>query len=337
MEDMAAFVGWEVADYGHGRRPVSAARRAGAPAAGKIRTMSDDDNNNPTEAARLVDDLVTLLRLEPQGPDRFRGASDDIGTRNVFGGQVLGQSLMAASHTVEAARPVHSLHAYFLLAGDKREPIDYEVDRVRDGRSFATRRVVALQKGRTIFTMMASFQAVEAGAFEHQHAMPPVPEPETLASDAVARNAALAGRVSPRLLAKLDAGQPVEFRTVDPLDPLEPAKRPAETQIWMRTLAALPDEPALHCAVLAYASDHGLLRAALRPHGLSFMQPKLRGASLDHAMWFHRDFRIDDWLLYAIDSPSGGASRGLCRGEVFSRDGRLVASVAQEGVLRIID
>lgn len=293
-------------------------------------------NDDTTRAARLVDDLVALLRLEPLGPDRFRGASEDIGTRNVFGGQVLGQALMAACRTVETSRPVHSLHAYFLLAGDKREPIDYEVDRVRDGRSFATRRVVALQKGRTIFTMMASFQAAEAGAFEHQHPMPPVPAPDTLVSD-IEQRRGLVGHLPPHVRDKLSSERPVEFRSVDPLDPFKPERRPAETRIWMRTLAALPDEPALHCAMLAYASDHGLLRAALRPHGLSFMQPKLRGASLDHAMWFHRDFRIDDWLLYAIDSPSGGASRGLCRGEVFSRDGRLVASVAQEGVLRVID
>ncbi len=295
--------------------------------------MSDDIENNKT----LVDRLLTLLRLEQIDADRFRGDSEDIGTPNVFGGQVLGQALMAASRMVEAARPVHSLHAYFLLAGDKREPIDYLVDRVRDGRSFATRRVSAQQKGRTIFTMMASFQAAEPGAFEHQHAMPPAPAPDTLVSDAASRRAL--GQKTPALAvrAKFNADQPIEFRTVDPPDWLKPAPQPAEMRIWMRAQSRLPDDPALHCALLAYASDHSLLRAALLPHGLSFMQPSLRGASLDHAMWFHRDFRIDDWLLYSIDSPNGGASRGLCRGEIFSCDGRLVASCAQEGVLRVID
>ncbi len=281
---------------------------------------------------QLVGDLVKLLRLERQGADRFHGATEDIGTPNVFGGQVLGQSLMAASHTVEG-RPVHSLHAYFLLAGDKREGIDYIVERVRDGRSFGTRRVVAQQKGQTIFTMMASFQAHETGAFEHQQPMPAAPAPEGLASDVDLRRA-LGGRIPEHWPDKMNAERPVEYRTVEPLDLLAPAPRPPEAQIWMRAISALPDDPALHCALLAYASDHGLLRAALLPHGLSFMQPGFRGASLDHAMWFHRDFRLDDWLLYCIDSPSGGGARALCRGEIFSRDGRLVASAAQEGMLR---
>ncbi|MEJ8857775.1 acyl-CoA thioesterase II [Variovorax robiniae] len=288
-------------------------------------------------ADRIVNDLVTLLRLEQLGPDRFRGASEDIGTRNVFGGQVLGQSVMAACRTVDAERPIHSLHAYFLLAGDKREPIDYEVDRVRDGRSFATRRVSAWQKGRVIFTMMASFQVREPGAFEHQHPMPTAPSPDTLVSDAALRRA-LGDRLPSTIArAKFDAERPIEYRTVDPTDPLEPEPRSDDYQLWLRSLSKLPDDPVLHCALLAYASDHGLLRAALLPHGLSFMQPNLMAASLDHAMWFHRDFRIDDWLLYAIDSPNGVGSRGLCRGQIYSRDGRLVASVAQEGVVRVLD
>ncbi|QNK74446.1 acyl-CoA thioesterase II [Variovorax sp. PAMC28562] len=290
----------------------------------------------PTDPARLVADLVTLLRLEQIDADRFIGQSEDIGTPRVFGGQVLGQSLMAACRTVGADRPVHSLHAYFLLPGDKNESIDYLVDRVRDGRSFTTRRVVAQQKGRTIFTMMASFQTVEPGAFSHQLTMPEAPAPETLVSDAELRRA-LGNRAPAGMNDKFLLERPIEFRTVDPPDLLTPELRPAEALVWMRALTELPDDPALHCALLAYASDHGLLRAALLPHGLSFMQGRLRPASLDHAMWFHRDFRLDDWLLYAIDSPSGGGARGLCRGEIFSRDGRLVASVAQEGMLRVVD
>ena len=288
------------------------------------------------DPARLVADLVTLLTLDALEADRFIGQSEDIGTPRVFGGQVLGQSLMAASRTVDAARPVHSLHAYFLLPGDKNEPIEYLVDRVRDGRSFTTRRVVAQQKGRTIFTMMASFQTVEPGGIAHQQAMPDAPAPEALASDAELRRA-LGDRAPPAARDKFNSDRPIEFRTVDPPDLLTPEPRAAQAQIWMRALTALPDDPALHCALLAYASDHGLLRAALLPHGLSFMQSRLRAASLDHAMWFHRDFRLDDWLLYAIDSPSTGGARGLCRGAIFARDGRLVASVAQEGMLRVLD
>lgn len=276
--------------------------------------------------------LVTLLQLEPQGPDHFRGASEDIGTGRVFGGQVLGQALMAACRT--ATSPVHSLHAYFLLPGDHHEPIDYLVERVRDGRSFATRRVVAQQKGRTIFTMMASFHAAEAGSFSHQRVMPAVPPPEGLQNETSLRRAQ--GDQLP-VGWRGETLPPIEYRMVDPVDLLHPAPRVADTQLWLRACAAVPNDPVLHRALLAYASDHGLLRAALLPHGLSFMQPALRGASLDHAMWFHRDFRIDDWLLYCIDSPSGGGARALCRGEIYTRDGQLAVSVAQEGMLRVLE
>ncbi len=284
-------------------------------------------------AARLVDQLVALMRLESLGDDRFRGATEDIGTPAVFGGQVLGQALMAASRTVETERPAHSLHAYFLLPGDPHAPIDYAVSRVRDGRSFATRHIVATQQERTIFEMSASFQRVEDGV-EHQAPMPAAPPPEDVASD-VAQRRALGDRIPARWKERFGGERPIEFRTVDAPDWLAPAPRPAEAQIWMRAVAALPDEPALHRALLAYASDHGLLRAALLPHGLSFMQKRLRAASLDHSMWFHRDFRLDDWLLYCIDSPSAQGARGLCRGQIFARDGRLVASVAQEGMVRV--
>ena len=204
---------------------------------------------------------------------------------------------------------------------------------MRDGRSFATRRVVAQQKGRTIFTMMASFHAPEAGSFSHQRQMPAVPPPEGLQTETALRQAQAdqlpAGWRGEKL-------PPIEYRMVDPVDLLHPAPRAADTQLWLRACAAVPNDPVLHRALLAYASDHGLLRAALLPHGLSFMQPKLSGASLDHAMWFHRDFHIDDWLLYSIDSPSGGGARALCRGEIYTRDGQLAVSVAQEGMLRVI-
>ena len=290
---------------------------------------------DPHTAARLVDQLVALMRLEPLGDDRFRGATEDIGTPAVFGGQVLGQALMAASRTVEAGRLAHSLHAYFLLAGDPHAPIDYAVARVRDGRSFTTRHIVATQQERTIFEMSASFQRSEDGV-EHQVPMPAAPPPEGVASDTEQRRA-LGDRMPARWRDKFGGERPIEFRTVDAPDLLAPEPRAGETQIWMRAIAALPEEPALHRAMLAYASDHGLLRAALLPHGLSFMQKRLRAASLDHAMWFHRDFRLDDWLLYCMDSPSAQGARGLCRGDIFARDGRLVASVAQEGMVRVRD
>ncbi len=296
--------------------------------------MNQDHSTPDADAAGLVADLVSQLRLEQLDDDRFRGVSSDIGTRHVFGGQVLGQALMAASRTLPG-RPVHSLHAYFLLPGDKGAPIDYVVERVRDGRSFGTRRVVAQQHGRTIFTLMASFQAQEEGAFSHQRPMPAAPAPEGLISE-IEQQRALIGRLPAWLERWAAIGRPIEYRNVAPLDLLAPPPDTAETQIWMRAIAALPDDPALHCAILAYASDFGLLRGALRPHGLSFMQPNVRGASLDHAMWFHRDFRIDDWLLYCIDSPSAQGARALCRGEIYARDGRLVASAVQEGMIRVL-
>jgi acyl-CoA thioesterase-2 len=285
----------------------------------------------PTPAA-LVDRLVALMRLEPLGDDHFRAQSQNIGTPAVFGGQVLGQALMAASLTVGAERPVHSMHAYFLLPGE-HAPIDYTVDRVRDGRSFTTRHVVARQQERVIFEMSASFQTVDDGV-EHQSAMPERPAPESLRSD-LDRRFDLADRMPERLRVKALRPHGLEFRSVEHDDLLAPVPRAPERSVWMRAVAPLPDDPVMHRALLAYASDHGLLGAALLPHGLSYAQPRLRLASLDHAMWFHRDFRLDDWLLYVMDSPSAGGGRGLSRGSVFSRDGRLVASMAQEGMVRV--
>ena len=287
---------------------------------------------DPSTAARVVADLVDLMRLETLGADRFLAQSEDIGTPAVFGGQVLGQALMAASRTVEADRPAHSMHAYFLLPGE-HAPIEYSVDRVRDGRSFTTRHVVARQGERIIFEMSASFQTVDDGV-EHQLPMPAAAGPEGLASE-LEQRIAMGERLPARWRDKGLVPHGLEYRRVDPDDLLSPAVRPSESALWMRAIAPLPDDPNVHRALLAYASDHGLLGAAMRPHGLSFMSGQVRPASLDHAMWFHRDFRLDDWLLYSLDSPSASGARGLCRGSIFARDGRLVASTAQEGMLRV--
>ncbi|GAA5234514.1 acyl-CoA thioesterase II [Verticiella sediminum] len=279
-----------------------------------------------------AEELIGLLQVEQLELNLYRGVSGDIGSRNVFGGQVLGQSLMAATRTVDPARRVHSLHAYFLRAGDKRAPIVYDVDRIRDGKSFTTRRVVAIQHGRPIFHMSASFQVEEDGA-SHQDPMPEVPAPEGLPTEVEHR-----ARHLPRLPEHLRAGyerdRPIEIRPITLVDPLEPGAMPPVFDAWVRALAPVPDVPGLHQAMLAYTSDFHLLSAALLPHDMSFFDPKLHIASLDHAMWFHRDFRMDDWLLYVTESPSASGSRGISRGKFYTRDGRLVASTVQEGLIR---
>ena len=283
-------------------------------------------------AARHVADLVALMQLEATGEDRYRGQSENLGTPAVFGGQVLAQSLVAASLTVPADRAVHSMHAYFLLPG-QHAPIDYTVHRARDGRSFTTRHVIAKQQGREIFEMAASFQTLDEG-IDHQDAMPQAPDPLSQPSE-LERRIALGERVPAdyRFRGLISPG--LEVRVVDAPDLLRPQATAPQSLIWMRAVAPLPDDPLVHRALLAYASDNGLLRAAMNPHGLTFFSRNLRVASLDHAMWFHRDFRMDDWLLYVIDSPSAGGARGLCRGSIFTRDGRLVASTAQEGMIRV--
>lgn len=289
-------------------------------------------NPDAATAARHVADLVALMKLEPTGEDRFRGQSENIGTPAVFGGQVLAQSLMAASLTVPADRPVHSMHAYFLLPG-KHAPIDYTVHRARDGRSFTTRHVIAKQEGREIFEMAASFQTVDDG-IDHQDAMPQAPEPLSQPSE-LERRIALGERVPAEYRFRGLISPGLDIRVVDAPDLLRPKATEPKSMIWIRAIAPLPDDPVVHRALLAYASDNGLLRAAMNPHGLTFFSTKLRVASLDHAMWFHRDFRMDQWLLYVIDSPSAGGARGLCRGSIFTQDGRLVASTAQEGMIRV--
>ena len=283
--------------------------------------------------SRVLDELLALLKLEPIEENLFRGASQDLGYRQLFGGQVIGQALSAASQTVMPERHVHSVHGYFLRPGDASLPVVYTVDRVRDGGSFTTRRVVAIQKGESIFTMMASFQGDEPG-YEHQAKMPEVPGPEELASDIelLRRRADL---IPERVREKFLGQKPIEMRPVTLFDPFEP--KPAEPikYVWFRADGVLPDDPQVHKYVLAYASDFNLITTVLQPHGASFMQRNMQMASLDHALWFHGNLRVNDWLLYAMDSPWAGNARGLARGHIFTREGRLVASVAQEGLVRV--
>lgn len=281
-----------------------------------------------------VQDLVTILDLEPLDLNLFRGRSPQVGWQRVFGGQVIGQALVAACRTVEdvASRPPHSLHAYFLLPGDPKVPIIYDVDRIREGKSFTTRQVVARQHGHAIFSMGVSFHAAEPG-FSHQAAMPKVPAPDDLPSEAEIKE-----RVLPMMPATVRAyferERPIELRPVE-FDRYLGKKYPdGRFNVWIRTTHSLPDEPAIHQCVLAYASDLMLLDAALIPHGRSVMEKSIMAASLDHALWFHRPFRADQWLLYAQDSPSGSGALGFSRGLIFTPDGTLVASVAQEGLLR---
>ncbi|RYZ34934.1 MAG: acyl-CoA thioesterase II [Myxococcaceae bacterium] len=283
--------------------------------------------------SRVLDELLGLLKLEPIEENLFRGASQDLGFRQLFGGQVLGQSVSAASQTVEPARTVHSLHGYFLRPGDAGLPVVYTVDRVRDGGSFTTRRVVAIQKGQPIFTLMASFQADEPG-LTHQATMPDVPPPESLPSD-IELLGRHADRMSERLREKFLSPKPIEMRPVTYVDPFEPNPAEPVKHVWFRADGDLPDEPQVHRYVLAYASDFNLLGTALQPHAVTFLRPDLQMASLDHALWFHGDLKVNDWLLYTLESPWAGNARGLARGHVFTRDGRLVASVAQEGLLRL--
>jgi acyl-CoA thioesterase-2 len=281
----------------------------------------------------FVPDLLQHLTLERLDENLYRGESRDTGGHHLFGGQVLGQSLIAASQTVEG-RGAHSMHGYFLRPGDKKVPVIYEVDRIRNGRSYTTRRVVAIQHGQPIFNMSASFQVREEG-IEHQIEMPDVPGPDGL-PDMTELLRQAREEVSEKLSRFLARQRPIEFRPIDPTDPFEPDPRPPFRQIWFRADAILPDDPAIHKAMLAYASDYSLLGTALLPHALTFLQGTIRAASLDHAMWFHREFRMDEWLLYAMDSPSASHGRGFSRGNFFNRDGRLVASVTQEGMIRRI-
>ncbi len=278
-----------------------------------------------------IQEVLDLLDLEKIEENIFRGISPKDRVQRVFGGQVLGQALVAAARTVEG-RICHSLHGYFLRAGDPKVPILYEVDRSRDGASFTSRRVVAIQHGRPIFTLEASFQRDEPG-YEHAFEMPKVPDPETLPDDGELR-AKVADRLPDELRAWALRARPIETRSVDPRDYFEPAKRPPHEMLWIRAVGKLPDDLALHQCVLAFASDMSIIETGMLPHGLGWFDNKVQMASLDHAMWFHRPFRADDWLLYAQDSPSASGARSFNRGTVFTREGKLVASVTQEGLMR---
>lgn len=284
--------------------------------------------------AYSIDDLIDLLELEPLERNIYRGRNRDIGSGRIFGGQVLAQSLVAARRTVEEEdRAAHSMHGYFILAGDLEVPVVYFVDRLRDGRSFTTRRVTAIQHGNAIFNMSASFHRAEEGP-THQAPMPDVPGPEELRSelDLIREQA---DRIPADLRDILTQDRPLDMRPVEPLDPFAPDARPPVRHTWMRSVGELDDRPLHHQAVLAYASDYGLLGSVLLPHGRTFRDPDVMAATLDHSIWFHRPFRADEWLLYAMESPVACCARGFARGSFFTHDGVLVASVAQEGVIRV--
>ena len=283
---------------------------------------------------QLLDDLIKVMTLERLERDLFRVESRDIGSPQVFGGQVLGQALMAATATVEN-RAVNSLHAYFLRRGDFNSPIVYEVDRARDGNHFSMRRIVAIQHGAQIFNMSASFQAEESG-LDHQFAMPDVPPPEDL-PDLISHYRDVLAHLPEGFRRVLGQKRPFEFRPTEAPKILKSEKSEPVRNIWFRAVAALPDDEAMHRCLLAYVSDFNLLDTALLPHGILRTAQNLVMASIDHAMWFHRSVRVDEWLLYSTDSPSASGARGFTRGKVFSKDGRLVASTSQEGLLRVLE
>ena len=280
----------------------------------------------------VLQELIDLLALERIEQNLFRGQSQDLGWGRVFGGQVLGQALSAAVQTVPPERVVHSLHGYFLRPGAVDRPIVYDVERIRDGGSFTTRRVKAIQNGEAIFSLSASFQVEEPG-FDHQDAMPEVPPPEDLLSE---QELALkvVDRLPPSMRAQAIADRPIEARPVTPENPLAPTAGPPSRAVWYRVARRLPDEPGLHRYLLAYASDFYLVGTSMMPHGVTWLSPGMQVASIDHAMWFHRPFRMDEWILHVMESPSASGARGLARGRFFTRDGRLVASTAQEGLTR---
>lgn len=280
----------------------------------------------------VMQEVLDLLDLEQIEAGIFRGPSRNIVGKNVFGGQVLAQALMAAGRTIEG-RLAHSFHAYFLRAGDTTAPMVFQVENLRDGKSFATRYVKVIQHGAVIFTMMASFAVPEEG-LEHQMEMPEVDGPDGIPSETELRE-----RIAPMIPEKVRNAftreRPIEIRPINPVNPFAPQKQEAVRRHWMRAQNRLPDDPFLHQCILAFASDFALMGTAMLPHGVSFMQNNMQAASLDHGMWFHRDFRIDEWLLYDMDGPNASASRGMNFGRIFAQDGKLVATVAQEGLMRL--
>ncbi|MFK5979922.1 MAG: acyl-CoA thioesterase II [Rhizobiaceae bacterium] len=284
--------------------------------------------------SQAVKTLLNILDLEPLEENLFRGQSPDVGWQRVFGGQVIGQALVAAQRTVEEDRKVHSLHGYFMRPGDPKVPIIYEVDRIRDGRSFTTRRVVAIQHGHAIFSMSASFQIHEEGALEHYIPMPEIPNPEDLPSEKELAEQYIDH--APENVRKYwQRERPIELRPIDLTHYVSSKKLEPKQQIWFRATGKLPANEAIQQAILAYASDMTLLDTSLFAHGRAVFDPELQVSSLDHAMWFHRPINMQEWHLYTQDSPNSSGSRGFTRGNIYTREGVLVASVAQEGLIRL--
>jgi acyl-CoA thioesterase-2 len=279
-----------------------------------------------------LEELVNLLNVEAVANNVFMGQSQDIGFAAVFGGQVLGQALHAALKTVEEGRPPHSLHSYFLRPGNAGLPIRYEVARIRDGKSFTTRQIIAYQREEPIFQMSASFARLENG-LEHQPFMPLVLPPDQVPSNQELAQS-FRDRIPTRLREHFTSEPALERRTLNPIDPFHPEKTEPIHLYWLKTTGRLSDDMSLHFAILAYTSDYGPLSTTLRPHGVSVFSDRLQAATLDHSIWFHRPFRVDEWLLYTLESPTASAARGFARGQIFSQDGRLIASVAQEGLIR---
>ncbi|MES5101128.1 acyl-CoA thioesterase II [Agrobacterium sp. BA1120] len=288
--------------------------------------------SRPLENAAPLEKLISTLDLEKLEENLFRGTSPQVGWQRVFGGQVIAQALMAAQRTVSDDRFVHSLHAYFMRSGDPKVPIIYQVDRIRDGASFATRRIVAIQHGHAIFSMSASFQ-IDEGGFDHQASIPKVPQPEDLMSEDQMRDAFLA-KAPPAIRKYWENKRPIEIRPVSLTHYISREKLDPHQDIWVRAVGDVPADRHYQAAVLAYLSDMTLLDTSLYAHGTTIFDPAVQAASLDHAMWFHRPCKLDDWLLYTQDSPSASGARGLTRGSLFTRDGVLVASMAQEGLIR---
>lgn len=276
-------------------------------------------------------ELIELLHLEQIDETIYRGQNYQTPWKRVFGGQVMAQAIHAARRTVPDDRFLHSLHGYFILSGDISVPIIFQVDTIRDGRSFTTRRVVAIQKGRAIFNLSASFQIAEEG-FEHQITMPNVPYPEALMTDKEWAKKYI--EEMPHLYKRYSQERPIEFRSVERFNPLTLKNKQPFRHIWLKAKGEMPNDPSIHKEVLAYASDYNLMGTSLLPHRSEFDRNKMQMASLDHAMWFHHDFRVDEWLLYALDSPAASNSRGFNRGNFFNQEGKLVASVVQEGLIR---
>jgi acyl-CoA thioesterase-2 len=297
-------------------------------------TISEGEEASGASPQALVDGLTRLLTVAPMGEDRFVGKRQPGGVGRVFGGEVIAQALMAATAAVDPDRLAHSLHAYFLRGGSEESDIFYRVERDFDGGSFSTRRVIAEQDGRPILNLAASFHRLEPG-LSHQDDMPRVPPPDDLTSETELRRAVL-DKVPERFRRHMTRPRPIEFRPVEARHWMNNEKRAPLTHSWFRTVAPLGDDPVLHRAVLAYVSDMTLLGTCALPHGLSWMTGELQSASLDHAIWLHDDFRCDEWMLYVTDSPWAGRGRGFNRGRVYAQDGRLVANVAQEGLIRKI-